>query len=322
MLDVAFSGGVRIRHGGATILFDSADGPAHGQVRLISHAHSDHVAHTGRIFATPATAKLMKAVWSMSGKAKTIKYRQTVRIGDGLKVKSFNSGHVLGSAAFNLQGDGFSLTYTGDINTVETLTTKPAESRKTDILIIESTYGHPSYVFPPRHQTYARIVKWALECLSDGVIPAFKAYSIGKSQELIKLFNAYTTIPVVVGPYVSRASETYVEFGQKLDYLPSVESDALRLLASGGCVYVDSQVRRMLTHRRVRWAFVSGWALHHRYGGVDAAFPLSSHADYNGLMQYVEETEPEKTYVFHGFSDYFARALRRRGFDAQPLPSR
>ncbi|MEM1943111.1 MAG: MBL fold metallo-hydrolase [Candidatus Caldarchaeum sp.] len=322
MPSITFNGGVRIAHLGRTVFFDSASSTTPGHLRLISHAHSDHVANTGRILATSPTVGLMKSVWEMRGKTTSVQYHELMKLENGLAVKPLNSGHVLGSAAFNIQGDGLSLTYTGDINTVETLTTQPAETCHSEFLVMESTYGHPSFVFPPRHQTYARILRWTLECLSDGVLPAFKAYSIGKSQELIKLFNTYTTLPVVAGPTVSKASKVYVDFGEKLDYMPYNDADAVKLLASGGCVYVDSQVRRMITHRRMRWAYVSGWALQYRFEDMDAAFPLSSHADYNGLLKYVEETEPRKVYVFHGFSGYFARTLRRLGFDAEPLGGR
>ncbi|MEM4281472.1 MAG: MBL fold metallo-hydrolase [Candidatus Caldarchaeum sp.] len=318
MFRISLDGGVKAVYRGKHICFDAAYSEGAWPVRCISHAHSDHVDRLGEIITTRETADLMKHVWCMESWCRTVRYGERVILDDGLCLKAFNSGHVLGSAMFNIAGDGFDLTYTGDINTVETLTTQPAEVRKADTLVIESTYGHPEFVFPPRHQVYAMIVKWAVECLADEVIPAFKAYSIGKSQELIKLFNTYTTLPVVVGPTVAKASKIYVESGLKLDYLQTGEADGMRLLSSGGCVYIDSQMRRMTTHRRVKWAVATGWALRFSHE-ADAAFPLSSHADYRSLVEYVENAEPKKVYVFHGFSRSFANTLRRRGFDAVAL---
>ncbi len=319
MFTVGFEGGVTLTHQGWSICFDSANGPGTSSVRCISHAHSDHVTKSGKIIATKATVELMRSVWDIGGfRFKTIEYGGLLGLENNLSVKVLNAGHVLGSAMFNIKGDRLDLTYTGDINTVETLTTHPAEISHSETLVIESTYGHPEFVFPPRDQIYAKIVKWAMTCLNEGVIPAFKAYSIGKAQELIKLFNIYTTIPVVVGPTVSKASKVYVEHGEKLDYLVSGTFEGSGLLASGKCVYIDSQMRRT-AFRRVKWAVATGWALRYSYDGVDAAFPLSSHADFKMLTEYVENAEPKKIYVFHGFSEYFAKFLRRRGFKAEPL---
>ncbi len=320
LFTVGFEGGVTLTHKGRSICFDSANDTVTSSVRCVSHAHSDHVAKFGKIIATQATVELMRLVWGIEGfRFKTIEYGGLLRLEDSFSVKALNAGHVLGSATFNIKGDGLDLTYTGDINTVETLTTQPAEINQSETLVIESTYGHSEFVFPPREQIYARIVKWATTCLNEGVIPAFKAYSIGKAQELIKLFNIYTTIPVVVGPTVSKASRVYVEHGEKLDYFVSGTFEGARLLASGKCVYIDSQMRRTMTYRRVKWAVATGLALRYKYDLVDAAFPLSSHADFKMLTEYVENAEPKKVYVYHGYSEYFAKFLRRKGFDAEPL---
>jgi len=277
------------------------------------------VAAGGRIFATHETIELMRNVWKMTGFFKPVRYGETVDLGENVSLTVLNSGHVLGSAMFRVMGDDMDLVYTGDLNTVETLTTKPADIVDAETLVIESTYGHPSYVFPPRTETTAKILKWVSETIAEGAIPAFKAYSIGKSQELIKLFNEYTKLEVVVGKTVSRASQTYVENGIKLDYTTVGSKEAASTLLSGEAVYIDSQFRNIPTHRRVKWAAVTGWALHYHFSGFSAGFPLSSHADYLHLLEYVEQTNPNKIYVLHGFSKYFASILRKRGFDAVSL---
>lgn len=266
--------------------------------------------------ATRETISLMKNVWGITSSFKELGYGESAKLDDGLVVKALNSGHVLGSAMFQIVGDEVNFAYTGDINTVETLTTKPADQIDADIIVIESTYGHPDYIFPPRTETTSKILKWVTQTIAEGAVPAFKAYSIGKSQELIKLFNEYTCLPVVVGRTVARASQTYVENGVKLDYIPVGTEEAASTLLSGEAVYIDSQTRLIPSHRRVKWAVVTGWALRRVYEGFDAGFPLSSHADYEGLLKFVEENKPKKIYVTHGFSRYFAAVLRRRGFDA------
>src|SRR5205823_8905666 len=67
---------------------------------------------------------------------------------------------------------------------------------------------------------------------------------------------------------------------------------------------------------------ITGWAVDpgaiYRYQ-VDAAFPLSDHADYTDLIRYVELVKPERVLTLHGFAAEFARDLRERGIEAWAL---
>ncbi len=71
-----------------------------------------------------------------------------------------------------------------------------------------------------------------------------------------------------------------------------------------------------------RVAMLSGWAVDpgaiYRYQ-VDAAFPLSDHADYDDLVRYVELVQPQRVLTLHGFAEQFAADLRRRGQEAWAL---
>src|SRR4029078_12158442 len=71
-----------------------------------------------------------------------------------------------------------------------------------------------------------------------------------------------------------------------------------------------------------RTAVLTGWALDpgatYRYQ-VDAAFPLTDHADYPDLLRYVELVNPQRVLTLHGFAAAFARDLRARGVEAWAL---
>ncbi len=73
---------------------------------------------------------------------------------------------------------------------------------------------------------------------------------------------------------------------------------------------------------RKRVAMISGWAVDanavYRYQ-VDAAFPLSDHADYKDLIRYVDLVQPRRVLTLHGFAAEFARDLRERGVEAWAL---
>lgn len=71
--------------------------------------------------------------------------------------------------------------------------------------------------------------------------------------------------------------------------------------------------------RQVRTAVASGWAATNRFAGVDQAFVLSDHADFPGLLSFVEACAPKKVFVTHGFEKEFSKELQKRGFRAAPL---
>ena len=67
---------------------------------------------------------------------------------------------------------------------------------------------------------------------------------------------------------------------------------------------------------------LSGWAMmsgaKYRFQ-VDEALPLSDHADYDELLQCVEQTNPSRVFTVHGYTTDFARDLRRLGREAWSL---
>ena len=54
----------------------------------------------------------------------------------------------------------------------------------------------------------------------------------------------------------------------------------------------------------------------YRYG-VDHALPLSDHADFDELLELVEQVHPRRIYTHHGYTE-FADTLALRGWHASP----
>jgi len=316
---VEYRGGVIASLGGVKLLFDHAP-PVRGGIRLVSHAHSDHAPPrvVEDTIMTPETHELVSCLRSVVKNLMLRRINEDVKF-DDVRVRLVNAGHVLGSSQFLVETNVGAMLYTGDINTYETLVSKPAEPVNAEILILESTYGSPFFSFPDRELVYAEILRWILRCIRNNEIPALKVYSIGKSQEIIKLINTATSLPVLTGPVVSKTSGAYSRCGVKLSFTPLNSVEGMEIAKSGEFVYVDSSRRELLTSRRVRWALATGWALRYRFRGYDAAFPLSSHADFKGLLEYVENVNPAKTYTIHGYTNTLARELTKLGKEAEPL---
>lgn len=307
--------GFLVEAGGMRLWLDSTAG---GEgFSLISHAHSDHSpGRSSKIVATPETASILKLFGNHRVK-KVIRYGETLKLGEA-RISAHPSGHVIGSSQFLIEDDE-RLVYTGDLNTYDSLVLKGAEAIESDVLLLEATYGSPRYVFPSREEVYARIVRWILETIRSGEVPAFKVYALGKAQEIIGIVNAYLRIPVVASWTISKITEKLSEHGLKLDYIPLHDPEGLEAFKQGECVYVSSRRYSPPSRHKLRWGVATGWALRYRIQGYDAGFPLSGHADFLGLVSYAEESGARKIYLVHGFAEELSRHLRRRGLSAEAL---
>ena len=58
-----------------------------------------------------------------------------------------------------------------------------------DVLVMESTFGHARYVFPPKEETLAAIRRFVDDALADGVTPVLLGYALGKAQEILKFLS-------------------------------------------------------------------------------------------------------------------------------------
>jgi putative mRNA 3-end processing factor len=185
--------------------------------------------------------------------------------------------------------------------------------------VIETTFGHPRYRFPPREETHEAIRQFARQALNDGVTPVFLAYTLGKSQEVMRLLSD-SGFAVVAHTSIAEIADLYSELGCSL---PHRRFDGE--MKKGEVLVFPTQLaqgRAIGKLTSVRTAVLTGWALDpgatYR-SGTDAAFPLSDHADFEGLLDYVKKTGAKKVLTVHGFAAEFAACLRDRGFDAQPL---
>lgn len=315
-LRVTRRGGLWISSGETSLWLDCS--PQRGGISLVTHAHFDHSpSELSGIITTPETASILR-LFRSGDVNRTIRYGEKMRIG-GLSVSAYPSGHVFGSSQFLIEQDGESLVYTGDLNTYDSILLKGAEVIKSDTLIIEATYGSPRYVFPRREEIYADIINWILRTIKEGEIPAFKVYALGKAQEIIGIVNNYLNIPAVTSWTVSKITEKHVDQGLKLDYLPITSKEGIEVFNQGECVYVSSRRQNPPSRRGLRWAIATGWTLHHGTLSYDAAFPLSSHSDFPGLLDYIKGSEAKIVYVVHGFSKEFTRYLRNLGINATSL---
>src|SRR5512136_2867020 len=131
------------------------DARRRAECAFVSHAHGDHLGRHDRAIATPATLALMRHRLGEPKRRKTealpAQYRVPFGLGE-LTLELFPAGHVLGSAQLRVLRNGIALGYTGDFCLEPTHAAEAAEVVPCDCLVMESTFGHARYAFPPKEE--------------------------------------------------------------------------------------------------------------------------------------------------------------------------
>ena len=286
---------------------------------FVSHAHSDHIAPHQEIILSERTARLLQARMPGQRKEHVLAFgeRHSIR---GIDVTLLPAGHIFGSAQILVQSGSGSLLYTGDFKLRPGRSAEPAEWQDADTLIMETTYGLPRYRLPPTEQVVEQIVAFSREAIEEGIVPVLLGYSLGKAQEILCALDGAGLTPMLHGS-VFAMTRIYEQFGQAfckyVRYAPNEVAGKVLI-----CPPSANRSRMLEKIPRKRVAMISGWAVDpgaiFRYQ-VDAAFPLSDHADYTDLMRYVELVQPKRVLTLHGFAAEFARDLRDRGIEAWAL---
>ena len=291
---------------------------------FVSHAHGEHIARHDRTIATAATVALMRQRLGekVRGEALPAEYRTPFGLGE-LTLELFPAGHVLGSAQLRVRRNGTVLGYTGDLSLEPNGAAEAAEVVGCDVLVMESTFGLPRYVFPPKAEVLAAVRRFVDDALSDGVTPVLLAYALGKAQEIEKHLGELG-YRLRAHAAVQALNRVYERHGVAL---PNVRPLGPEGPARDEVVVAPPHLARsgaLARIRRRRTAILTGWAVDRSrafWGGADAAFPLSDHADFPALLRYARESGAGRVYTLHGFAGELALALRREGMRAQPLES-
>src|SRR3984893_11707872 len=286
---------------------------------FVSHAHSDHIAPHDEIIVSERTARLMQARLPGTRIEHVLPFGERRTVHD-LNVMLLPAGHIFGSAQFFLFTEKETLLYTGDFKLRPGKSAEPAQWRQADTLIMETTFGRPRYRFPPTEQVVDQVVAFCRETLDVGAVPVLLGYSLGKGQEILCSLDGAGLTPMLHGS-IYQMTQIYEQFGQS--FCKYVRYNANQV---GGKVLIcppsANRSRMLEKSQRKRVAMISGWAVDpnavYRYQ-VDAAFPLSDHADYDDLLRYVDLVQPKRVLTLHGFAVEFARDLRDRGVEAWAL---
>lgn len=299
------------------------DPPRRKAHAFVSHAHSDHFARHDWTLCSETTGVLIERRYGLprTGTIQRQPFHEPAAK-QGFSLALLPAGHILGSAMLHVTrlSDGATLLYTGDFKLRRGLTAEPATLRQADTLVMETTFGRPQFRFPPLDTVVADMHRFVGETLEQGAVPVLLGYSLGKAQEILAALRGCPW-PVMVHPKVLEFTPIFCERG--CDFPEHRPFDAAA--AAGHVLILPPNTLRTAATRTLpptRSAMLSGWALtsgaKYRFQ-VDEALPLSDHADYDELLQCVDQTRPTRVFTVHGYTTDFARDLRYRGHDAWSL---
>ncbi len=309
-----FDKGIRLKD--RPLWIDASNGVAQC---CVSHGHSDHIRRHKLTYATPATASFIRRRLG-DIPIQEMDFDQPFEIGP-YSITFLPAGHILGSAQVYVQQEnGSSLLYSGDFKLDTGRTAEPLRVQQADILIMECTFGYPKYRFPAREELEQRLCRFVEDALENGRYPLVYGYALGKAQEAMKIL-ADRGFSLAVHGSVLHMAEVYSRHGIDFGHVTRFrKNDDHR----GKVIILPPQARHQKQIRALqpsRSIFLSGWGVdpgaRFRYG-VDEVLPLSDHADFEGLLRYIDMVNPKTIYTTHGPKDYYLY-LRSLGYDAHPL---
>ena len=292
------------------------DAPRPAARAFISHAHFDHMARHRLTLCTEATARLIYARQPARRDLIELPFGRTHELTPDCHVTLVPAGHIIGSAQFLAESEHGRLLYSGDFKLRPGRAAEACATPRADVLIMETTFGLPKYRLPPAAEVIAAMVRFCRETLAAGAVPVLFGYSLGKAQEILASL-AGAELPVMLHPEILRLTQLCEKLG--LTFPAYRDFDALA--APGHVVIAPPQVNKAWLERLAprRTAMITGWAVDSstKYRtGCDAAFPLSDHADFPELLEFVERVQPRRVITVHGFAAEFAQTLRARGVEA------
>lgn len=270
---------------------------------VISHAHADHaLAGNAEVYCTQATMAFMQLRYGKNAaKAFNITgFHQSFVLG-GVNVTFIPAGHMLGSAQVLMEYKDVRYLYTGDYKLQPDATCEPLEWVDADVLITESTFADPGTSHPDPVEEIKKLNDIKLNILLG-------AYSLGKSQRLIKMINEHAPQKtVLVHHRIIPLNAIY----EKMGYPPGKYQVYGRKLMKeqAGFVYIvppltfDSYLRA----KYVKRLFASGWK-NLQANQQDTLF-ISDHADWNDILQAIERTKPLQVWTLHGDGTHLIKHL-------------
>jgi putative mRNA 3-end processing factor len=288
---------------------------------VITHAHGDHLRPGSRAYlTTEESGMLVRQRLGPEAPVTGLAYGHAVDI-DGVRVSLHPAGHILGSAQVRVEHRGEVWVASGDYKRAPDPTCRPFEPVRCHTFITEATFALPLFRWDPPDQTVRDIVAWWDQMRSAGRPAVLFGYALGKAERLLAEIARWTDRPVYVHGALTDLINVYRAAGVQLADTRRATEEARGKSFAGQLIVAPLSARGSIWMRRFgdhSSAFASGWMRirgARRRRAYDRGFPLSDHADWNGLVTTIAETGASRVCVTHGYTDQLARFLAERGLE-------
>jgi len=292
---------------------------------VITHGHGDH-ARPGHahVLATAETLAIMEARYGDKAGAsrQALTYDTPVTI-NGVTVWLAPAGHVLGSAQAVLEWQGCRVVVSGDYKRRGDPTCAPFETVPCDVFITEATFGLPVFRHPPDTDEIGKVLH------SLALFPErahlIGVYALGKCQRVIALLRrAGYDRPIYIHGALAPLCALYEQLGVRLGALLPV-AGATKEELKGQIVLAPPSAGTDLWSRRLPdpiTAVASGWMRvrqRARQRGVEMPLVISDHADWDELLQTIQDVQAPEIWVTHGREEALIHAAGLMGRRARAL---
>jgi putative mRNA 3-end processing factor len=291
---------------------------------LITHAHSDHARPGSRSYLTVKQGEfLLKQRLGSRINLQTVNYAEDIYL-NGVKVSFYPAGHILGSSQIRIESKGEVWVISGDYKIEKDLTCDKYEPVKCNTFITESTFGLPIFKWRNQNELLDEINSWWRKNKDSGTTSVIFGYALGKAQRIISgLDSSIGTI--YTHPAVEVINKCYRDTNVQLPQTKNIsELEDDKLNPRDMIIAPPSADKSQWINKfpDISSAFVSGWMQirkNRKRNSFDRGFPLSDHADWEGLLQAVKESRADKILITHGYSSQLAEWLCENGYNAGVL---
>ena len=293
---------------------------------VISHGHADH-ARNGhkKILCSNRSEKIIRHRVKFES-IQSLNFQESIRIGD-IKLTMYPASHVLGAAQILLETKGRRWLYTGDFRLAEDSSCDAFEPIKTDVLVMESTFGLPIFRWRNELEVFKEIFDMWENCKQTKMNLVLYCYSLGKSQRILHGMKRYFGTSAFPGNIryiqVSRLSIISINITESIFrsfyFFPHKEVEDSTLILLPPSVKGTKMIDKC---KPCIEAVVSGWMAvrgNRRRETGCKGFVLSDHADWTELNRLVELTEAKNVITVHGKSNVFRKYIEERGVGTSDL---
>lgn len=291
---------------------------------FVSHAHASGGFSSGKAIATEQTLAIARGLGLAISSGIGVDWEGKLEwpierdFGGGTaRLSVARAGHMLGAAQLIIDYPGGRFVYAGDWSAQHDSTHEAGEVVSCDELLVTSAFALPIFRFEPLSVVAERVVDWCRARLSDDETPVLILQNPGPAQAIAAALSS-SGPSVVATEDVRRGCDAYEGLGIAIGPVASLSS------ARGGprgvvIAHAGSKPDDLRTISRPCVGYASPWALLDasvEQRRANAAFVLSDHADYDGVVAMARATGANTVHVSRGDAGVLARLLLRQGIDA------